>query len=706
MLSRKKLIATVLGAAAIGAPVVGLSVSSASPGGSSSDPAAAYATTTPIKHVVVLFDENVSFDHYFGTYPFATNPANEPQFHAAPNTPNVNGLSTSLLTANPNVDNPARLDPSQALTCDQNHGYSAEESAFDAGLMDKFVQDTTGGGCTQTTYPDQGSYGPNGIVMDYFDGNTVTGLWNYAQHYTLNDNSYSTQFGPSSPGAINLISGQTNGAVAHGGTTGNVANGTLIGDAEPLYDQCSNASTALNSDGTPGGVTASLTGANVGDLLNRQSISWGWFQGGFTPSSYSNGRAICGTSHNNIGNSPSADYSEHHEPFQYYASTSNPDHVSPTSVSQVGVSDPSGTPAGQAVNHQYDLSWFNQAVDAGNMPAVSYLKAPEYEDGHAGYSDPLDEQRFLVDEINKIEQSKDWSSTAIVIAYDDSDGWYDHQMGSIIRQSQDTADTLNGPGKCGSGATPPAQNDRCGVGPRQPLLVISPWAKQNYVDNTFTDQSSILRFIEDNWSLGRIGNESADSAAGSLDNAFDFNQSYGHAPAVILNDTTGEVTKVIAPDGSSSDGSSGDGSGWSSGSGSGGSNGSSGDGSQSSGGQSSGTGNSGHGSQGSGKGSGQSGKSGSSSSKLPTFVCKPVSGKHAIVYSCTMVGGSHESTMVRARLYKGKALVSNVASRVRNQKVKLTLSLSRKSRSGQYTIRLSIDAGGRVGSLTQHVRVR
>src|SRR6202012_1939803 len=228
----------------------------------------------------------------------------------------------------------------------------------------------------------------------------------------------------------------------------------------------------------------------------------------------------------------------------------NPDHVSPTSVSQVGVSDPAGTPATSAVNHQYDISWFNQLLaQKQNLPSVSYLKAPEYEDGHAGYSDPLDEQRFIVDEVNAIEQSKDWSSTAIVLAYDDSDGWYDHQIGPIIRQSQDTADTLNGPGKCGSAATPPAQNDRCGVGPRQPLLVISPWAKQNFVDNTFTDQASILRFIEDNWNLGRIGNGSADSAAGNLDNAFDFNPNDKRAPAIILDDNTGEVTKVVQSNG-------------------------------------------------------------------------------------------------------------------------------------------------------------
>jgi phospholipase C len=83
-------------------------------------------TATPIKHVVVIFQENVSFDHYFGTYPFAANPAGEPVFHARPGTPSVNGLSGALLTNNPNANNPAngtnainpfRLDRSQAPTC-------------------------------------------------------------------------------------------------------------------------------------------------------------------------------------------------------------------------------------------------------------------------------------------------------------------------------------------------------------------------------------------------------------------------------------------------------------------------------------------------------------------------------------------------------------------------------------------------------------
>jgi phospholipase C len=62
--------------------------------------------------------------------------------------------------------------------------------------------------------------------------------------------------------------------------------------------------------------------------------------------------------------------------------------------------------------------------------------------------------------------------------------------------------------------------DRCGYGPRLPLLIISPYTKTNFIDHSLIDQSSILRFIEDNWSLGRIGDQSFDSKAGSLANMF------------------------------------------------------------------------------------------------------------------------------------------------------------------------------------------
>src|SRR5262249_11717241 len=157
--------------------------------------------------------------HYFGTYPNATNPAGEPPFHARPGTPTVNGYTNGLLSNNPNLNpangdgatNPFRLDRSQAVTADQDHDYTDEQLAFDKGLLDLFPlyvgtagPPPEGGGVTSTT----------GLNLGYYDGNTVTALWNYAQHFAMSDNSYSTTFGPSTPGLMNLVSGQTNGAIA------------------------------------------------------------------------------------------------------------------------------------------------------------------------------------------------------------------------------------------------------------------------------------------------------------------------------------------------------------------------------------------------------------------------------------------------------------------------------------------------------------
>ena len=321
----KKSLAAGAGVLVVGAALIGISLSSAS----SPSPAAVLpSAATPIEHVVVIFPENISFDHYFGTYPNATNPAGEPQFHALAGTPAVNGLSNGLLDDNPNEDNPKRLGPAEALTCDQNHSYTPEQEAFDDGLMNDFVQKTTGSGCTQSTTPDSETYGPSGIVMDYYDGNTVTGLWNYAQHFSLNDNSYDDQFGPSSPGAINLVSGDTEGAEAHGGASSSVVNGVLQGDGEPYFDQCSNASKPLGAEGLPTGVTVSLSGKNIGNLMDEKDVTWGWFQGGFTPSAAENAahekRAVCGTAHKNIGGASVTDYVQHHEPFQYYESHRQP----------------------------------------------------------------------------------------------------------------------------------------------------------------------------------------------------------------------------------------------------------------------------------------------------------------------------------------------------------------------------------------------
>jgi phospholipase C len=562
------------------------------------------STWTPIKHLVVIYGENISFDHYFGTYPFAANPKGEPAFTASDATPGANTLVTAgLLTSNRNLRPPYRLDRSEAYTCDMDHDYTDEQKAVDGGLMDKFVQATgdIGVGCRA-----DGS-----TVMAYFDGNTVTALWNYAQRFAMDDNSYGTTFGPSTPGAVNLVSGQTGNAVivlsfSHGAVATTSPAVTITSDSDPALDDC-----GADQGGTKTGqgTLQFISGRNVGDLLNAKGVTWGWFQGGFAPTraATATSPAVCGSSHiaheyippgasqpvlvvpnptaQNGGPAnihvSSTDYVAHREPFQYYPSTRNPHHLrpSPDTPWQIGKSD--------QAHHQYDVNDFFNALKAGNLPAVSYIKPPNYQDGHPGSSDPLLEQVFIVNLINTLQRSPFWNETAVVVNYDDSDGWYDHAIGPIVNHSTNLAATDGGnpgiggdnnvanandslipilplsasttpaspanittSGVCGptpAGAPPGA--GRCGYGPRLPFMVISPWAKSNFIDHTVTDQTSSLRFIEANWNLGFVdgttlpsgqplGSFSFDQFAGPILSMFDFDDRPNTRP-LILDPLTG-----------------------------------------------------------------------------------------------------------------------------------------------------------------------
>jgi phospholipase C len=608
------------------------------------------ATSTPIKHVVVIFQENVSFDHYFATYPNAANSDGQP-FKATKGTPAVDGLppatdgslppslqhSSNLLFSNPNAAQPQRLDSSATglsgnaggqLTCDQDHNYSDEQQAFDGGSMDHFVQSVgQGSGTSPSGTPCNAAQ-----VMDYYDGNTVTALWNYAQRYAMSDNSYGTTFGPSSPGAVSLASGDT-GEVDTGhmvnspsiatSTSPNAdltANGkggySLTSDAQPYWDDCSTRD------------AVGMSGQNVGDKLNAAGLSWGWFEGGFRPSaSYQEALAATGgsgqptstftpdqfkTYYSNTANRPAHssnqancdtvhpvgialggtgqwgyknDYIPHHEPFQYYASTANPHHLTVPSAAgqdtlaglqQIGKDTQSyvnGVPQFNTPNHQYDTSDFTQLVEAINrrelpasaLPAVSFLKAPGYQDGHAAYSNPADEQQFVVNQINALMRSPDWKNTVVMVNYDDSDGWYDHAYSGVTNPSLSPADNLtntsfNVPsagtsGQCGGNpqGTPETpvplagEQGRCGFGPRLPMLVVSPYAKRNAVDHNLSDQASMINFIEHNWSLSAIsgsadqvlsGKDASEGIPFDLAGMFEFEGKRNSK--LFLNPTTGQ----------------------------------------------------------------------------------------------------------------------------------------------------------------------
>src|SRR3984957_16105323 len=333
------------------APVLGLIEDVASTSGKTpAITADTVPTKTPIKHLIVVFNENRSFDHYFGTYPNAANVEGEPVFEPAKNTQRdiTNLLTTpALLDNNPNLisahatgaSNPFRLDPTQANTADQNHGYTPEQLAFDGGKLDLFPLDTGVG-----TTGGAGGFGTKAQVMGYFDGNTVTGLWNYAQNFAMSDNSWSDTFGPSTPGALHMFSGQTNGAtfpvlspaLLPPGTPNTIAaigpllaaacvavtegqgGLALIAHIDPAFDPCSSTLIATQ-----------MTSKNIGDLLNAANIPWGSFVGGFNLQTIAeNGTSGCGrSSFSQVTGGSTADYVAHHAWFQYYASTANPTHA-------------------------------------------------------------------------------------------------------------------------------------------------------------------------------------------------------------------------------------------------------------------------------------------------------------------------------------------------------------------------------------------
>jgi len=274
-----------------------------------------------IQHVVVIFQENVSFDHYFATYPHAANLPGERVFTPLPGTPAVAGLSGDLLTKNPNFTNPAngadaanpyRLAPSQAATADQDHSYTQEQLAYDHGKMDFFP-----GSLGQGDTPPGGRarQAPKSLNLAYFDGNTVTALWNYAQRFAMSDRFFQTTFGPSVLGALNLVSGQTNGvaAVKNGASPnvlieGGAGSYTVLGDVDPIGDICSSSKR----------IQVTMAGRNIGDLLDAANVTWGWFEAGFDVTAVNeNGTTVCARSHTSaITGLESNDYIAHHAPFQ------------------------------------------------------------------------------------------------------------------------------------------------------------------------------------------------------------------------------------------------------------------------------------------------------------------------------------------------------------------------------------------------------
>lgn len=384
-------------------------------------------TVSPIKHIVVIYQENRSFDHYFGTYPKA------PGFLALPGTPAVNGIPTgsfNLDTKGKKVA-PYLFGKTELVTPDPNHDYGAMIKSYNKGKMDKFFIQS-----------EKHKKGSGRTAMGYYDYRTLAASWQYAQHFSLADNWFQPVFGPSTPGALYLIAAQS-------GNPGD----EITGDPLPAY-------------GPTGGVkrvrTDGLKYKNIGDVLSQNKIDWAWYQGGYRH-----------------GTDADDTYVAHHNPFQYFDRYEQ----------------------GAYKKHIKDYSELEKNIKAKTLPAVVYVKAGEGEDEHPGQSSPIWES-FSVKTINLIMSSPYWKDTAIILTYDESGGYWDHVAPPQIEKSQRAPDGLEG------------------RGPRIPALVISPYAKKNYVSHVLYDTTSILKFIEWNWKLPALNRR--DAAANNLLDMFDF----------------------------------------------------------------------------------------------------------------------------------------------------------------------------------------
>ena len=260
----------------------------------------------------------------------------------------------------------------------------------------------------------------------------------------------------------------------------------------PYYDDCSGSERR--------GMLS--TNKNIGNLLSDAGISWGWFQGGFTPSSRLRPAGCCNTTTNRIDGTPETAYSAHHNPFQYYAARPIRTTLAPALAQRDWPRRPSESPV------RLELV---QEGGAGGRSAGSQLPEGQSRAGWAPGELIAARRAGLHREHHQLPAD---AAPGV-----DEHGRDHHlgrfrwlvrsSMGPIINPSN-SGGCAHRTGTCGNGTNSLAAiQARCGYGPRIPFLVISPYARENFVDSTLTDQSSVVRFIEDNWDLPQIGNGSS-----------------------------------------------------------------------------------------------------------------------------------------------------------------------------------------------------
>jgi phospholipase C len=464
-----------------------------------------------VKYVFVIFQENRSFDSYFGSFPGAHNLFSQPPRQ----TPgyyqqflDLNGKTTTI--------EPFRIGPEQyaADTDDVDHSFLRMGAKMDVvgGLaaMDKYalIEELkyTTPGANPTLQAKQ--YGE--LTMAYEDCDTIPVMWNYANRFTLFDNFFQHTIGPSTPNAIDMIAGQTGETqwVKHPEQSSSNPVLAALGQGEPVTSDNDpfwgsaadpnppNLKEPINPGDNPNVYQINQTYASLpltfngkdiraitgfdrmakSDLtdvradipaiaaLKAQAVPWGWFQEGYDV------EPTGGTLHSS--------YIGHHNGPQYFGYVSNNAQIS---SSLHGLNDFFVAMGSNALPSQGGVYYIrggyeniNNLKPADADPAVQQNFLGD--DDHPGYSDAQISDALVAREVNAIVKSPYWSQSAILMTYDESEGDYDHVPPPITEFSPAGLPLVHGP--------------------RIPLIVISPYANAHVVSHESGDHNSIIRFID------------------------------------------------------------------------------------------------------------------------------------------------------------------------------------------------------------------
>ncbi|CAG7856476.1 phospholipase C [biofilm metagenome] len=476
---------------------------------SSNSFAAKQASLTDIQHIIIIYAENRSFDNLYGLFPGANGikqatPEQYIQvdhdgtpFKELPpiwaNKPDKPPLFKHLPNRPFQIDGPTLKLPLSAKTRDLVHLFYHNIEQINGGKNNKYAAISDAGG----------------LVMGYYDGSKLP-LWQWAQEYTLADNFFMGAFGgsflnhqwlicactprdPIAPKEERIIlddysllkrkkdsplSAMQGPPQFEGGNLPYTPDGFVVAPKQPPYQPSKIRPTAggdmryANPAEKP---LPPLITRTIGDGLSDKNITWAWYAEGWRQA-LADGMQTPDKERKVIYSlkPDSINFQPHHQPFNYYT------RFAP------GTKD--------RETHLQDGEDFIQAIEKGTLPKVAFYKPSGKLNEHPGYTDVLSGDKHIAEILEKIKKSPAWQKSVVIITYDENGGFWDHVA--------------------------PPKGDRWGPGTRIPTIIVSPFAKRNFVDHTSYDTTSIIKFITRRFNLDTLPGVRAN--AGDLTNAFDF----------------------------------------------------------------------------------------------------------------------------------------------------------------------------------------